>query len=201
MPYLPHPTRAAPKRWQDFLFSSTATGGLSVLASSVGAVLIRQRHLLFNLHIRRQRGAAKSTPLCNKACTWVHLCKLSQKAQSALSMQRFLSTPAYPYLELACVVVVCGALSALLQRDEGETSEISRAGCQEDHCREDTECIHSIETLSSKEALHWHIRVAPPDAGSPRMMPSRKTAFLWASVQCGRVRAVNRGLASHLRII
>lgn len=56
------------------------------------------------------------------------------RAQSVFSILPVLSTPAHPYLELAGVVVIRGALSALLQRDEGETSEISRAGCQEDHC-------------------------------------------------------------------
>lgn len=41
------------------------------------------------------------------------------------------------YLELADVVVVCGPLSSLLQCDKDETSEISRAGCHEDHWRAD----------------------------------------------------------------
>lgn len=44
-------------------------------------------------------------------------------------------TPAHAYLEAAGVVVVRGPLSALLQGDEREASEISRAGCQEGHCK------------------------------------------------------------------
>lgn len=56
-------------------------------------------------------------------------------------MQKSLSAPALTYLELACVVVICGALSALLQRDESETSEIRRACCQEDHCM-DSKSVH-----------------------------------------------------------
>ncbi len=47
----------------------------------------------------------------------------------------FFSTLASPYLELADVVVVGGALSALFQRNESEASEIRRTGCQEDHCK------------------------------------------------------------------
>lgn len=42
--------------------------------------------------------------------------------------------PARPHLELSGVVLVPGALPALPQSDEGETSKISRAGCQQDHC-------------------------------------------------------------------
>lgn len=47
--------------------------------------------------------------------------------------------PASTYLVLAGVVVVRGALSSLLQRDKDETSEISGAGCHEDHWRADGE--------------------------------------------------------------
>lgn len=47
--------------------------------------------------------------------------------------------PASTYLVLADVVVVCGALSSLLQCDKDETSEISGAGCHEDHWRANRE--------------------------------------------------------------
>lgn len=57
----------------------------------------------------------------------------SERAQHAAP----LSTPAHAYLELADVVVVRGAVSAVLQRDEGEASEVRRAGSQEDHCEAD----------------------------------------------------------------
>lgn len=56
------------------------------------------------------------------------------------------STPAHAYLELAGVVVVRSALSALLQGDEGEASEVSGAGREEDHCREDRKCVFTPRT-------------------------------------------------------
>lgn len=69
-------------------------------------------------------------------------CKLCRRAEGALSAQLSCLPPCAPastYLVLADVVVVCGALSSLLQRDKDETSEISGAGCHEDHWRADRE--------------------------------------------------------------
>lgn len=76
--------------------------------------------------------------MCIIACKLVHLLQTFPESSECIryaAILPFLSTPAHPYLELASVVIVCGSLSALLQRDEGETSEISRAGRQEDHCK------------------------------------------------------------------
>lgn len=91
-------------------------------------------------------------------------------------MQHFfpvLSTAAHPYLELASVVVVCGALSALLQRYEGETSEVSRAGCQEDHCKGgEREFVFTPQSRQRGGTYIDIIRVGSHDAGSHWMMPS-----------------------------
>lgn len=70
--------------------------------------------------------------------------------QSIFNMQRLFSTPSQAYLELASEVFICGALSALLQRDEGEASEISRAASQKHHCEEDknvTQCISAAQRI------------------------------------------------------
>lgn len=92
----------------------------------------------------------------------------TERAQYARGSLQFLRTPACAYLELAGVVVVGGALSALLQRDEGEASEVSGAGGQEDHCKRRGECISSTEMQSSKEAsrrcIAASLRVALDDA-------------------------------------
>lgn len=71
-------------------------------------------------------------------------------------------TPAYPYLELSSVVVVCGTLSALLQRDEREASEIRRAGCQEDHCK-GGESVRVCVNLTETQGHATRHRVATDD--------------------------------------
>lgn len=117
---------------------------------------VRQKHLP-----RSQQGAAKSTPVCVFACKWAHLSQTSPESWEYLSIHT-----SSPYLELAGVVIVCGALSSLLQRDEGETSEISRASCHEDHCK--TERHWSVKRLIARR------RVTTDNTGER----DKKAAFL-----------------------
>lgn len=92
--------------------------------------------------VRRQQGAANSAPIYIVEMSYNELLffELFQKTPRTFTILQFLFYSLRPYLELASVVLICGALSALLQCNESETPEISRAGCQEDHCKAGKEC-------------------------------------------------------------
>lgn len=132
--------------------------------------------------------------MCIKVCKWLFLfCELSHIPDAAPPLLLLLlSAPAHPYLELTSEVVICDALSALLQRNESEASEISRAGCQEDHCKAEKRVF--VMTWSR---LYWHIRVSLMVGDPWKMQRTHKHHSCEPlSVWYGRVRAVNSSLAS-----
>lgn len=95
-------------------------------------------------------------------------------------------TPAYPYLELSGVVIVCCTLSALFQCNEREASEVRRAGCQENHCKGEVKCVNFTETQETHS-------VTPQDTGSHQMMQC-------ISVMCERLLVLNKRNISHYKI-